>query len=233
MSFKQLMFLTAKTFLMTCLILLSMIVFLSWNNKPFVPDREYVGLERIYKPTTHNEDKEFYIREEITFLSKELDVQDFYSDVANNRFISNIILEEAKRQNIPINLVFAIAKVESNFNPKAINHNHSSSDYGLFQLNNSYRDWTNSEFFDIKKNTQEGIRYLKEMLILFNGDVLKAAAAYNAGPQRVIDNRIPKSTERYITKVLATEDELNIKFNDYLSKDSIVLNIRSIDELKE
>jgi len=50
-----------------------------------------------------------------------------------------------------------------------------------------------------------GSRYLRKMLNLFEGNLQLGLAAYNAGPNRVLENgRIPKipETEQYVEKVL-------------------------------
>ena len=234
MKLKNLIYLAAKNTLVVCSIMMLITVLLSWNNNTYIQESEYNSeLKNIYKPNISKSTEEFFVRDEITEIVKEFNTWNFYKEVTNDSKISLVILNEARYQNVPINLAFAVAKVESNFNPNAINYNRNSKDYGLFQLNNSYRNWSTSDFFDIEKNTKEGIRYLKEMLELFDGDVLKAIAAYNAGPGRVINNKIPESTERYITKILVAEDELNVKFNNYLLNESIIINVRRMNGSKK
>jgi len=61
------------------------------------------------------------------------------------------------------------------------------------------------EPFEASDNIMGGSRYLRKMLNLFEGDLRLGLAAYNAGPNRVLENRrIPKipETEQYVEKVL-------------------------------
>ena len=58
--------------------------------------------------------------------------------------------------------------------------------------------------FDAKQNIEGGVKYLAELLILFDGDVRLATAAYNAGPNAVKKyNGIPpySETKVYVERV--------------------------------
>lgn len=227
---------TLKVFVSVGFILLSMVILISWGDNPVEEKSEENNIiQQIYKPETTEINQIFYKREDVNSIIEEatlLHFRSLYNKETNSIYIASTIAEEALSQDVPINLAFAIAKVESNFRPHAINYNSHSIDYGLFQLNDSYRDWSREDFFDIRKNTREGISYLGDMLKLFDGDVLKAVAAYNCGPQRVLDNKIPESTRMYVTKVMSAEDYFNILFNDHLElkEESIVFNEQLEDE---
>jgi soluble lytic murein transglycosylase-like protein len=56
-----------------------------------------------------------------------------------------------------------------------------------------------------KENIEAGVRYFKYLFTIFNGNYIKAIAAYNAGEKAVIKyNGIPPypETQWYVTKVL-------------------------------
>jgi soluble lytic murein transglycosylase-like protein len=124
----------------------------------------------------------------------------------------------ANRYSLEVELILAMIKTESSFNPKAIS---SSGAVGLTQLmpptaqdlglkvptyRNIRKPQPNSavdERFDPRKNLEAGVRYLSLMLKKYDGNYVLALAAYNAGPANVRKN-VPliRETERHVGKVL-------------------------------
>jgi hypothetical protein len=90
-----------------------------------------------------------------------------------------IIEEAAAKHGVDSNLVRAVIKVESNFNPHAVSRKGAM---GLMQLMPSTaRNLQVANPFDARQNVDGGVRHLKQLLQDFGGDVTKSVAAYNAG----------------------------------------------------
>jgi soluble lytic murein transglycosylase len=109
----------------------------------------------------------------------------------------------AERYSLDPELIRAIIKVESSFNPFAVSEKGAM---GLMQLMpGTAEEMQVTAPFEARDNIMGGSRYLRKMLNLFEGDLRLGLAAYNAGPNKVLKNgRIPKipETEQYVEKVL-------------------------------
>jgi hypothetical protein len=115
------------------------------------------------------------------------------------------IEEMAQKYKINPDLVKAIIKVESNYNPKAISPKGAQ---GLMQLMpETAKRFGVIDPFDPHENIAGGIKYLRFLWDLFGGDLKLVLAGYNAGEQRVVQygNNVPPITEtqNYVQKVLS------------------------------
>jgi soluble lytic murein transglycosylase-like protein len=97
--------------------------------------------------------------------------------------ISQVVNEASGRYRLDPDLVNSVIKAESGFNARAVSPKGAQ---GLMQL----MPGTASQLgvpnaFDPEANVDGGTKYLRELLERYNFDMVKALAAYNAGPQRV------------------------------------------------
>jgi len=114
-----------------------------------------------------------------------------------------IIKKAADKYNIPERLIKSIIKQESNFNPYAVSRKGAK---GLMQIMPETAKLLGiKDVFNPEENIEGGVKYLRMMLDRFGGDLVKALAAYNAGPEAVEKyNGMPDYTEtkNYIRNIL-------------------------------
>lgn len=132
--------------------------------------------------------------------------QNDFPSVLNSRMNSetdfdSIFEAASKRYNVPINLLKAVAKVESNFNPNATSR---CGAMGIMQLMpRTAKGLGVTDAYDPEQNIMGGAKYLRQMLNQFGGDIELALAAYNAGPGNVKKyGGIPPFAQGYVNKVL-------------------------------
>jgi soluble lytic murein transglycosylase-like protein len=89
----------------------------------------------------------------------------------------------SRANDLPPALVHAIIKAESNGQRKAVSPKGAA---GVMQLMPfTSKRMQVADPFDPIENIEGGIRYIKELLVTFEGDLTNAIAAYNAGPAAV------------------------------------------------
>ena len=115
-----------------------------------------------------------------------------------NELVANI----ARRHEVEPSLVDSVIRVESNYNPNAVS---SAGAMGLMQLiPSTARRFGVNNTFRPEQNIEGGVRYLKYLMQLYNGDERLALAAYNAGEGAVAKYKgIPPypETQNYVYQV--------------------------------
>lgn len=140
---------------------------------------------------------------------------------AEGQGVYGLIRDAAAEHSIDPNLLAAIIKTESNFNPTAIS---SKGAMGLMQLMPS----TAAAFgardpFNPEENISAGVRYLKYLMENYPGQLHLSLAAYNAGPGAVDRYKgIPpyRETRDYVRRIssLYRSGDLGVPFTTLAGK---------------
>ena len=117
---------------------------------------------------------------------------------------SSIIDAASKTHGVDGALVHAVLTAESGYNAAAVS---KAGARGLMQLMpDTAARYGVRNIHDPRENINGGVRYLRDLMAMFNGNIELAVAAYNAGENAVIrhGNRIPPYAEtvHYVPKVL-------------------------------
>ncbi|SHH99427.1 lytic transglycosylase domain-containing protein [Clostridium grantii] len=132
----------------------------------------------------------------------------------NNNEISSAINLASQKYGVDSNLISAVIKQESSFNPNAKS---SAGAEGLMQLMPSTAKGLGvTDSFDISQNIDGGTKYLKSLIDNFDGDVKLALSAYNGGIGRMNRlgvntvseiSKMPKETVNYVYKVISNYED--------------------------
>jgi len=116
--------------------------------------------------------------------------------------LDDIFEAASQKYNVPVSLLKAVAKAESNFRADATS---CCGAMGIMQLMpGTAKSLGVTDAYDPEQNIMGGAKYLSQLLNEF-GDTALAVAAYNAGPGNVRKyNGIPpfEETQNYVEKVL-------------------------------
>ena len=123
--------------------------------------------------------------------------------------LNQVVNSASAAYHLDPDLVNSVIHAESGFNSRAVSPKGAR---GLMQLMPGTANQLGvNDAFDPQANVTGGSRYLRELLERYNFDLVKALAAYNAGPQRVEQYRgVPpfRETRAYVARIV---HEYNLK----------------------
>ena len=153
--------------------------------------RMYSNTEEVYRLLPKNFDK----RVNPLFLTSK-------DDSEPSPKLKELIHKVSEQHGVDPELVQAVAKVESNFNPYAIS---SRGALGVMQLvPETAKRFGVVNTFDAEQNIQGGVKFLKFLLGMFPDNLPHVLAAYNAGENAVVKYKgIPPypETQGYVKRI--------------------------------
>lgn len=133
-----------------------------------------------------------------------------HMSTTGNPKYDQLIAQAAARHGVDPNLIVAVMRQESGFNPRARSYKGAS---GLMQLmpGTAYRFGV-ANIYDPAQNIEGGTAYLRFLIDKFNGDVDLVLAGYNAGEGAVVNSgyRVPRyrETQNYVKSISARYDRV-------------------------
>jgi hypothetical protein len=124
-------------------------------------------------------------------------------DPVRTTSVQEIVTSASSRYGIDPDLILSLIRAESAFDPKAVS---PKGALGLMQLMPQTATLLGVEHpMDAAANVEGGTHYLRDLLVQYNQNLIKALAAYNAGPARIEQyHGVPPYPETiaYITRVI-------------------------------
>lgn len=137
-----------------------------------------------------------------TAVSSVQNTSDFSSYLGESQSLDSIFQKAADTYQVPVNLLKAMGKQESNFDANAVSKCGAQGIMQLMPATATSLGVTNS--FDPEQNIMGGAKYISQLMDKYDGNVSFALAAYNAGSNNVAKyGGIPpfKETQDYVVKV--------------------------------
>ena len=117
--------------------------------------------------------------------------------------VDQIVDQAGSKHSLDADFLRSVIRAESDFKVKAVSPKGAQ---GLMQLMpGTAASLGVRNSFDPAANVDGGARYLRELLQRYHGDVAKALAAYNAGPERVDHYKgVPpyRETRAYVSRII-------------------------------
>lgn len=158
-----------------------------------------------------------------SFVAAPPDVASSPAVPAPQKNLAMIVGDASARSRIDADFIASVIRAESGNNPRAVSPKGARGLMQLMPQTASTLGVKNS--FDPADNVDGGVRYLRDLLVQYNGDAAKALAAYNAGPQRVQQyGGVPpyRETHAYVARVI----------NDYNRKKAAEAKRRTHSSMK-
>lgn len=140
---------------------------------------------------------------------RELKINNFKSEKELNEY-SFSVLDSSEKYKLPVSLILAVSRAESNFNVRAVSEAKAKGIMQMvdstFQFCTTNLNKENMDVFYVADSVTCGSWYLKYLSKMFNGNIDLVIKSYNAGPtfiQKFNGENLPAETIDYHKNVSA------------------------------
>lgn len=142
-----------------------------------------------------------------------------FTEDNNNLKINRLIYTMSESYNLDRFLLYAIIKVNSNFDEDLIITSKTGSLYiGLMQLNSKdFTSYTPKKLLNPVVNLSLGAKRLKDNLNISNDNTIAALAMYKSR-YKITDKKYGKITLNYIENVLRERERIKLKVDNYIKQ---------------
>jgi hypothetical protein len=176
------------------------------NTRLFLDDNSFVDVSTL----------------DISAISESQETVEFAPELKKSPDLNQVVNAASDKHLIDADLISSVIHAESGFNPKALSPKGAQ---GLMQLMPSTASQLGvTDAFDPAANVDAGTRYLRALLLQYNGDLAKALAAYNAGPLRVQQyHGVPpyRETRAYVAQVIKDFNRKKIAQRNAAAKSTV------------
>jgi Transglycosylase SLT domain len=157
-----------------------------------VPTSEIVSFEKVTRAS-----------ETVSLIPKNVGSRSGVSATGTGNDIGAIVSEASASHQVDADLIRSVIHAESRFQTHAVSKKGAR---GLMQLMPlTARQLGVNDSFDARENIMGGTQYLRDLLVRYNNDIVKALAAYNAGTNRVEQYKgVPpyRETRAYVAQIV-------------------------------
>jgi len=154
------------------------------------------------KKTYANTEETYQLVDNLNFSSQTAKIQNTTVDNQPSQKIDNLIDHISGQHGVDPELVRAVARAESNYNPRAVSYKGA---LGLMQLlPETAKRFGVRNVWDPQQNIEGGVKFLKFLSEMFPNNLPYVLAAYNAGENAVVKHRgIPpyRETQAYVRRI--------------------------------
>jgi len=157
------------------------LIILFLSSIPCMANEDQKSSEKKSSPQSTQDKSKIKFNPATRHLRRGIENEPIYSSDYNR--YRDIIEYCSRKHGISTKFIHSVISVESDYNPKSVSHKGA---VGLMQLMpETAKYYGVKDIYDPKQNIEGGVKYLKDLIKVYNGRTDLVLAAYNAGQEAI------------------------------------------------